>query len=67
MYIDNGYCDIHDKHCEIDDSCDKYEPNLSKAWDDLIVTLGKSLGLYKILDWLNDKLNSFKRKEENKK
>ncbi len=59
MYIDDGYCSVHDKQCEMDDSCDKYEPNLSKAWDNLIVALGESLGLYKVLDWLNNKLSRF--------
>ncbi|MGJ0846543.1 hypothetical protein ACR77J_07635 [Tissierella praeacuta] len=57
MYIDNGYCDVHDKHCEIDDTCDKYEPNINKAWKDLVETLARKLRLYDILDWMEEKLN----------
>lgn len=57
IYIDNGHCDVHDKHCEIEDICDKYEPSLSKAWENFIISIGEVLKLDKYLEWLNNKLN----------
>ena len=56
MYIDDGYCNVHDKQCEMDDNCDKYEPNLTKAWETLILELDKAMGLSKILEWLNNRI-----------
>jgi len=31
--------------------------DFNNAWHDLIVEIGKALGIYKFLDWLTDKLN----------
>lgn len=60
MYIDNGYCSIHDRQCEIDDICDEYEPNLSRVWEEFILVLGKELKLDTLIDWLAGKLSKSK-------
>jgi hypothetical protein len=33
------------------------ETELQKAWREFIITLGEELKLYKLLDWLSEKLN----------
>jgi hypothetical protein len=41
----------------LEKKCDIYRSEaMSKAWNALIETIGKDLGLYKLLDWLEKKL-----------
>lgn len=41
----------------LEKKCDVYRSEqLSKAWNNLLDTIGKEIGLYKLLDWLSARL-----------
>jgi hypothetical protein len=53
------------RHCEkcLKKNCNVYRSErLSKAYNELLDTIGKDFGLYKLIEWLNNRLKYLMKK-----